>query len=255
MFIASQFYFMAFSHQKQPASLPLRIHFQQNLFSIQIKNCMNRLLPLAATGIVLPVLILISACKHDTISGPATIKSWDNIEMKSIYEVPAPAGRTEEGEASLQLMSDNTLKYSFHLHNLSPSDALTAAHIHVGNAGVSGAIIIPLNPSFVGAGATGTVTLRQGQADTLRNMPVYINVHSTQVPSGLARGQIDQEIKFAMDIPLSGANERPTPITTTATGLAILRLMEDKTLYSIVNVNNVEANDTLTVAPCAQRHS
>jgi len=209
---------------------------------------MNRLLPLAATGIVLPVLILLSACKHDTVSGPATIKSWDQIEMKSIYEVPAPAGRTEEGEASLQLFSDNTLKYSFHIHNLSPSDALTAAHIHAGNPGTSGAIIIPLNPTFIGAGADGKVTLRQGQADTLLHMPVYINVHSTQVPSGLARGQVDQEIKFAMDIPLSGANERPSPIATTATGLAILRLAEDKTLYSMVNVINVEANDTLTVA-------
>jgi hypothetical protein len=30
--------------------------------------------------------------------------------------------------------------------------------------------------------------------------------------------------------------------------LAILRLTSDKTLYSIVTVNNVEANDTLTVA-------
>jgi hypothetical protein len=169
--------------------------------------------------------------------------------MKSIYEVPAPTGRTEEGEASLQLMSDNSLKYSFHIHNLSPGDALTAAHIHAGNAGTSGGIIIPLNPTFIGAGADGTVKgLRQGQIDTLMTMPVYINVHSTQVPSGLARGQIGQEIKFAADIPLTGANERPTPISTTATGLAILRLTDDKTLYSMVVVNNLEANDTLTVS-------
>lgn len=210
---------------------------------------MKPLLSWLATGMLLSAIILLPACKHDTMSGPSTVKSWDNIEMKAIYEVPAPAGRNEEGEASLQLLSDNSLKYSFHIHNLSPSDQLVTAHIHAGDVATSGSILIPFNPSFVGAGAEGTITgLRQGQIDTLLNMPVYINVHSTQVPSGLIRGQLDKEISFAADIPLSGVNERPTPVTTTATGLAILRLTDDKTLYSNVTVNNLEANDTLTVA-------
>jgi hypothetical protein len=38
------------------------------------------------------------------------------------------------------------------------------------------------------------------------------------------------------------------PVNTTATGLAILRLTSDKVLYSTVTVNNLESNDTLTVA-------
>lgn len=210
---------------------------------------MKRSLLLPATGMLL-LIVALPGCKHDNgMESPTTVKEWDNVELKAIYEVPAPAGRNEEGEATIQLMSDNSLKYSFHIHNLSPSDALTNAHIHAGDAGTSAGVLIPFNPSFIGAGATGTVTgLRAGQIDTLLHMPVYINVHSTQAPGGLVRAQLDKQIDFAVDIPLTGANERPTPVTTTATGLAILRLTTDKTLYSDVIVNNLETNDTLTAS-------
>jgi hypothetical protein len=125
---------------------------------------------------------------------------------------------------------------------------LTNAHIHTGDAGTSGGILIPFNPTFTGAGTTGTVTgLRQGQIDTLLGKPVYVNVHSTQAPAGLARGQLDKTVVLAQDIALLGTNEVPS-ITTTATGRAILRLTSDKVLYSVVTVNNLESNDTLTVS-------
>jgi hypothetical protein len=162
--------------------------------------------------------------------------------------VPAPAGRNEEGEATIELRADNSLTYNIHIHNLASGDVLNNAHIHTGDAGTSGGILIPFNPTFTGAGTTGTVTgLRQGQIDTLLGYPVYVNVHSTQVPAGLVRGQLDKEVVFAKDVALSGSNEVPQ-VTTTATGLAILRLTDDKVLYSRVTVNNLESNDTLTVA-------
>lgn len=207
---------------------------------------MTRLLPAKVAGIVLLATGLHS-CSRDSDKGPSTVKKW-TVEIKSIYEVPAPANRNEEGEATIELLSDNSLKYNVHIHNLSPSDALTNAHIHIGDAGTSGGIIIPFNPTFTGAGTTGTVTgLRQGQVDTLLGKPVYVNVHSSQAPAGLVRGQLDKTIVLARDIALLGTNEVP-PVTTTATGRAILRLTSDKVLYSVVTVNNLESNDTLTVA-------
>jgi hypothetical protein len=207
---------------------------------------MVRLLPAKVAGIVL-LAIGIQSCEHDKDDGPSTVKKW-TVEMKSIYEVPAPANRNEEGEATIELLSDNSLKYTIHIHNLSPSDALNNAHIHFGDAGTSGGILIPFNPTFTGAGTTGIVTnLRQGQIDTLLGKPVYVNVHSTQLPAGLARGQLDKTIVLAQDITLLGTNEVP-PVTTTATGKAILRLTSDKVLYSVVTVNNLESDDTLTVS-------
>jgi hypothetical protein len=207
---------------------------------------MKRLLPSTVAGIILLALVF-QSCEHDDDNGPSTVKQW-SIDMKAIFEVPAPAGRNEEGEAIIELLSDNSLKYNVHIHNLSASDQLTNAHIHFGDAGTSGGIIIPFNPTFTGAGTMGVVTgLRQGQVDTLLGYPVYVNVHSNQLPGGLARGQLDKEVVLAKDITLSGGNEVPA-VTTTATGLAILRLTHDKVLYSKVTVTNLESNDTLTVS-------
>lgn len=168
--------------------------------------------------------------------------------MQASFEVPAPAGRNEEGDATLELFSDNSLAYTFHIHNLTPGDVLTQAHIHAGDPGTSGDVLINLAPTFVGSGASGIVkNLRAGQVDSLLNMPVYINVHSAQVGSGLVRGQLDKNITLAMDIALSGENESPE-VPTTATGQAILRLTDDKVLYSKVTVENLETDDTVTVS-------
>src|ERR1700754_3595404 len=90
------------------------------------------------------LVVVLQSCEHDPIPGPASIKKWDNIEMSSSYEVPAIAGRNEEGEASLELLSDNSLIYNFHIHNLTPGDVLTNAHIHAGDAGTSGGVLIDL---------------------------------------------------------------------------------------------------------------
>ncbi len=201
------------------------------------------------TGIIAFIFILfLQSCEHDPLPGPSVIKKWEEIPLHARFEVPAPAGRNEEGDASLELLSDNSLVYTFHVHNLTQGDALIQAHIHAGDPGTSGDVLINLNPSFVGTGATGIVkNLRQGQIDSLLNTPVYINVHSAQVNSGLVRGQLDKNIALAMDIALSGANEVPE-VTTTATGNAILRLTDDKVLYSKVTVQNLESDDTLTVS-------
>lgn len=207
---------------------------------------MKRLLPVKAAGILLLAVVL-QSCDHDDDKGPSTVKKW-NVDMKAIYEVPAPAGRNEEGEATIELLSDNSLKFDLLINNLTASDMLTNAHIHTGDAGTSGGILIPFNPTFTGARTSGTVTgLRQGQIDTLLGNPVYVNVHSKDLPAGLVRGQLDKEIVFAKDVTLLGSNEVP-PVTTTATGLAILRLTNDKVLYSKVTVNDLESNDTLTAS-------
>lgn len=198
--------------------------------------------------IAIPSAIAFQSCEHDSDPVPTTVKKWENIKIYAKNEVPAPAGRTEEGDLTLELLSNNSLKYDFHIHNLSPSDALTAAHIHFGDAGTAGPVFINFAPTFAGPGASGTVTnLRKGQVDTLTTLPVYFNVHSTQLGAGVARAQLDKTVELAMDIPLSSNNEVPAFVNT-ATGNAIIRLTSDKMLYSKVTVTGVETDDTLTVS-------
>lgn len=207
--------------------------------------------PFRGNRYLLPIgiaLLFTVACKHDPGVLPSTVKKWENIAVSARNEVPAPTGKTEEGELTLELLSDNSLKYDFHIHNLSPGDVLTGAHIHFANAGSNGPVIIDLKPSFISGGSSGIVpNLRQGQIDTLTNQTVYFNVHSTQAPAGIARAQLDKKVEFAMDVILSGANEVPA-VTTSASGVCILRMTEDKVLFSKISVSNLDAGDTIRVA-------
>lgn len=199
---------------------------------------------------IILISLTFSACKKDyvTVVPPTLLKSW-MINLSSKFENPAPAGRSETGMAMLDLYSDSTLKYTINVTGLASGDVLNAAHIHVGNAVTNGAVVLSFNPTFTSGTATSTVNLRKSLSDSLINATsdFYVNVHSTQVGSGLIRGQVDNPVTFAIDVALSGSNEVPA-VTTTATGLALLRLTTDKTLFAKITVNTLEATDALSAA-------
>ncbi|MDX2046130.1 MAG: CHRD domain-containing protein [Chitinophagaceae bacterium] len=189
------------------------------------------------------------ACKKNKTAPPAAtlVKQWQ-LTLNTAFENPAPAGRTETGTATVELYDDNSLKYQITVNSLAAGDALTAAHIHWGDPVTNGPVIVNFSPVFTNNAASGTLTgLRQTLIDSLQTGATYVNVHSTQLPGGLVRAQMDKTMDFAITVALNGANEVPAN-TSTATGVALIRLMSDKTLYSKVTVTNLEANDTLTAA-------
>ena len=193
----------------------------------------------------------IFSCKKDK-DGPSikTVKEW-TLPLSAKNENPAPASRTETGTFVLRIMSDNSVQYNITVNNLAAGDALTAAHIHTGNPGVNGGVILNFAPTFTGGSASGSVAnVRQTLLDSLTGgaAELYVNVHSTQVGSGLVRAQINSTVQWAQDIVLSGANEVPA-VTTTATGIARFRLTTDGKLFYVVNVTGLGAGDgTLTAA-------
>ena len=196
------------------------------------------------------ICLTFTACKKDsvTIVPPKLLKSW-NVVLNAKFENPAPAGRTETGTAMLELYSDSTLKYTVTVNGLASGDALTSAHIHVGNPVINGSVILDFKPTFTGGSASATLSLRKSLQDSILNATTdfYVNVHSTQVGSGLLRGQIDNPVTFATDVSMVGTQEVPA-VTTTATGVALLRLTSDKTLFGRVTISNLEAGDVLTAA-------
>jgi hypothetical protein len=202
-------------------------------------------------GILCPVLaILFSACdKDDPVPTPTVVKEW-TVPLSPKNESPARPGRTETGTVIIQLISDNTIKYSITINGLAASDALSAAHIHAGDVISNGPIVLGFDPVFTGGAATGTLQdIRTSFIDSLKDdaNDLYFNVHSTQQPGGLMRGQLNVAIDMAEDIVLLGANEVPA-VTTTAAGLAILRLTHDKKLYSKVSVTSLETTDAIVSA-------
>lgn len=204
---------------------------------------------MASLPLVALIAVSISSCDDDDedILQPNLVKEW-TIPLSALNENPAPAGRTETGTAKLQLYDDNTLKYEISVTGLASGDAITGGHLHSGNPVTNGPVILGLDPQFTGNTATGTVTIpRESLVDSIQGSNVYINLHTTQVASGLIRGQLDKTVEFVKDIELTGANEVP-PVTTTTTGTALLRMTSDKMLFYRIDVNDVETGDAVTAA-------
>lgn len=194
------------------------------------------------------VALFSSSCEDDT-PAPTLVKSW-MIDLSNKNEIPATATRTETGMAMLELYSDNSLKYTLTVNGLASGDALTNSHIHVGDVITNGGVVLDLMPTFSSGAATATISnLRPTFVDSLKSdlNDLYINIHSTQLPAGLVRGQLNKVIDVAADVIMTGANEVP-PGTTTATGLATVRVTSDKLLYVKVVVSNLEPTDAMTAA-------
>jgi hypothetical protein len=208
----------------------------------------KKIIPLAILCAVSPLIFI--SCEDDAVSPPTIVKEW-TVPLSTQYENPARAGRTESGTATIQLLSDNSIKYTIAVTGLAAGDALTAAHIHTGDVITNGPVVLGFDPVFSGSNATGTIAgIRASFVDSLKNSAneLYFNVHSTQQPGGLVRGQMNVGIELAADVALSGANEVPNPVVTSATGTGSVRLTADKKLYSKVTVINLEAADALTAA-------
>jgi hypothetical protein len=209
---------------------------------------MQKFLLKSVLMLALPAL-LFSCKKNEDGSNATVVKEW-SLNLNAKNENPAPANRVETGMATMKLMSDNSITYNFNVTGLASGDALTAAHLHTGNAGSNGGVILNLNPTFSGTTSSGTISnVRQSLVDSLKNdaNEIYFNVHSTQVPNGLVRAQINTKVELAMDVQLSGTNQVPS-VNTTATGTTQLRLTADKKLYTVTTVNNLAAGDGLLFA-------
>lgn len=99
----------------------------------------------------------------------------------------------------------------------------TVAHVHIGAAGVNGAIAVPLAETSAGSGVWSTstsTTLSADRAQALLTGGMYVNAHSASFSAGEIRGQLGREVYNAS---MTGAQETVAVATTaTGTGLVIL---------------------------------
>ena len=161
---------------------------------------------------------------------PATAKAAASGEVWTATlsggaEVP-PVATSATGSATFVLSPDGTtIRYLVQYSGL--SDALAAAHIHLGAAGSNGGVMLPLaaGPSpMVGILdasdflATGGVTTFSGALEAIRAGTTYINLHTAANPAGELRGQLAIATGAqGFSTPLSGTQEVP-PVAGAATG-------------------------------------
>lgn len=127
---------------------------------------------------------------------------------------PNPIASEGRGSVKLEL-TGNTLSASGSFRSLAGLLAVDiggGAHIHIGAAGETGAVVFPLTPSQTGnlsggvfTSADNTFTLSDDQIDALFNEMYYINIHSLLAQDGEIRSQILPEVNFYPSAPIISA--------------------------------------------------
>ncbi len=194
-----------------------------------------------------------TSCNDSGDSGP-TIIAAANITLNTDNEIPIVENRDETASFLLNLYADNRIEYSITVNDLSSSDELTTAHIHIGDPVSTGAPAITLvdgtTIAFQGNKATGFSQLTDAQVETLLGGNVYVNVHSTENPAGLVRGQLDQVIDQAYNVMLSPENQIPAINDREDSGIVIFRVVKDLNgnakLYYNVTVMDLKVDDAIT---------
>lgn len=202
--------------------------------------------------LTLGILIMAGFSSCNTDNGNYPVIHWIN-PLSTKYENPSISDRAEDGLLEMILYQDYTLTYAIKVYNLKSGDQLTGAGFFAGDVMTNGNVILPLNATFNGNYASGSVKIRPSLADSLMYISnqIYVNIFSTDKPEGLVRGQINTDIIYSGSISLSGDNEIP-PVVNPATGSAVVRVTMEggasKKVYFNITVANLSSDDVLMSA-------
>lgn len=124
----------------------------------------------------------------------ASAGSPTSTDLVGAEEVPGPGDADATGFADITLKkSKGTVCFDVSWANVGGS--VVSGHIHVGDAGVAGPVVVPL----IGVAGDGTGSVSSCQTGVspalikaIRQNPsgYYVNVHSTAFPAGAIRGQL-----------------------------------------------------------------
>lgn len=95
------------------------------------------------------------------------------------------------GYAEITLnQGQGTISYTLMVENIDPA---TAAHIHLGAAGVAGPVVVGLSAPSSGM-SSGMIEVSAELIKAIRQNPenYYVNVHNPMYPAGAVRGQLSK---------------------------------------------------------------
>ena len=142
---------------------------------------MNRLL--ARVGLSFALAALTACSGMTSASRPATD---EHLVLSGTQEVP-PLVTSAAGTARLTVAADGAVSGSVMTTGL----AGTAAHIHIGAAGVNGPVIVPLTKTGEGVWTVPPgARLNDEQMKAYRAGGLYVNVHSDANKGGEVRAQL-----------------------------------------------------------------
>jgi hypothetical protein len=212
----------------------------------------------ALSVFVFPTLV---ACNEDNTLGLGnSSRERFTAVMTGLNVRPVPVATTTTAIAQISIRQPDVgevgrqLTYAITGSNLTSA---LAAHIHLGGAAIgSGPILVTLytNPTdtlltdatlvtgLIPEGAVGFSL--DSLASLMSTGAAYVDIHATGNLGGLVRGQLTKKggepPLDRFDAPsLSGGNERPDPVQTTASGSATFELQSNSTIQFNVNVTGI----------------
>lgn len=110
-------------------------------------------------------------------------------DLTGAAEVPGPGDPDGSGTAGLLVNpGQEEICYGLTVRDIAPA---TAAHIHVGPAGVAGPVVVALAPPTSGSSAACTSVKRELALAIVKHPEnYYVNVHNSEFPAGAVRGQL-----------------------------------------------------------------
>jgi hypothetical protein len=200
----------------------------------------NRVVMVAlASGLVFGLSLL--AAPGAGASGKATLLS---ARLSGANEVPGPGDPDGRGRAFVRLQGTRAC----FVLQWSKISAPTAAHIHVGEAGEPGPVVVLFfepEPNAASlpdtlSSAAGCVDVDRGLARKIAANPhkYYVNIHTADFGPGAIRGQLHRARHLDLDLPhqlkakLSGANEVP-PADPDGRGLALVETGRTRVCFAV----------------------
>lgn len=140
---------------------------------------------------MLRILAAAAATTIVLVATPAQAqKSTYNVTLVGAEEVPGPGDPDGKGTAVVSLdTATNQLCYELAWQNI---DDPTAAHIHVGNPGQSGAVMADLNLPANGPKACTTIDSNTMGHVSSGPKSHYVNLHTASYKDGAVRGQLQR---------------------------------------------------------------
>jgi len=124
-------------------------------------------------------------------AGPASAAGGQpfTTALEGAQEVPGPGDPDGSGHALITVNRGlSEVCWWLSVEGIAPA---TAAHIHIGAAGVAGPVVVPLTPPTDGT-SDGCATVDRTLAKAIAKDPAmyYVNVHNEDFPAGALRGQL-----------------------------------------------------------------
>jgi hypothetical protein len=130
---------------------------------------------------ILTVAMFAIGALASAIAGGAEI----NVKLSGASEVP-PVNTPGSGAGKIMVSDDGAVSGSVTTKGV----AGTAAHIHMGAAGQSGPVIIPLTKEADTYTVPAGAKLNADQMKAFKAGDLYVNVHSAENKGGEIRGQL-----------------------------------------------------------------